>query len=295
MEIGNVEEVMEASKSEDDDNADTLTDIDELLRDKLREGELVAVVELEEKKADIEVVQINTENEASVGVISTNVSTEDEDCTEDEDIKTEINEIVNNISKDIKIKDMGTAEEDSKDETKIREQNEIIGNQTPPRSHGRPRIKKDSESLKPKLKEIKVKIEAISNELLDQKQIVESEIVDLTLNKTAQLDKPDEVDSLIVQENETESVIKLSNTIVTEEKIPIQDTPIIIENVDNAPNVTNDAKRDDIEHVLESMFMTWLKLSQEKLDICSEPTRDKETLASKSSQLKVLNSEKKFG
>ena len=42
-------------------------------------------------------------------------------------------------------------------------------------------------------------------------------------------------------------------------------------------------------------FMTWLKVSQEKLDKCSEPTGDKESLASKSSQLKVLDSEKKFG
>ena len=42
-------------------------------------------------------------------------------------------------------------------------------------------------------------------------------------------------------------------------------------------------------------FMTWLKISQEKLDKCSEPTGDKESLASKSSQLKVLESEKKVG
>ena len=40
-------------------------------------------------------------------------------------------------------------------------------------------------------------------------------------------------------------------------------------------------------------FMTWLKVSQEKLDKCSEPTGDEESLASKSSQLKVLDSEKK--
>ena len=39
-------------------------------------------------------------------------------------------------------------------------------------------------------------------------------------------------------------------------------------------------------------FMTWLKVSQEKLDKCSEPTGDKESLASKSSQLNVLDSEK---
>merc|ERR1712079_501378 len=42
-------------------------------------------------------------------------------------------------------------------------------------------------------------------------------------------------------------------------------------------------------------FMTWLKISQEKLDKCSEPTGDKESLASKSSQLKVLESERKNG
>ena len=42
-------------------------------------------------------------------------------------------------------------------------------------------------------------------------------------------------------------------------------------------------------------FMTWLKVSQEKLDKCSEATGDKESLASKSSQLKVLTVEKKFG
>ena len=42
-------------------------------------------------------------------------------------------------------------------------------------------------------------------------------------------------------------------------------------------------------------FMTWLKISQEKLDKCSEPTGDKESLASKSTQLKVLDSEKKNG
>ena len=42
-------------------------------------------------------------------------------------------------------------------------------------------------------------------------------------------------------------------------------------------------------------FMTWLKLSQEKLDKCSEATGDKESLASKSSQLKVLTAEKKLG
>ena len=42
-------------------------------------------------------------------------------------------------------------------------------------------------------------------------------------------------------------------------------------------------------------FMTWLKLSQEKLDKCSEATGDKESLASKSSQLKVLTVEKKHG
>ena len=42
-------------------------------------------------------------------------------------------------------------------------------------------------------------------------------------------------------------------------------------------------------------FMTWLKISQEKLDKCSEPTGDKESLAGKSSQLKVLESEKKNG
>ena len=42
-------------------------------------------------------------------------------------------------------------------------------------------------------------------------------------------------------------------------------------------------------------FMTWLKLSQEKLDKCSEATGDKESLASKSSQLKILDSDKKFG
>ena len=42
-------------------------------------------------------------------------------------------------------------------------------------------------------------------------------------------------------------------------------------------------------------FMTWLKLSQEKLDKCSEATGDKESLASKSSQLKVLTAERKIG
>merc|ERR1712173_325308 len=42
-------------------------------------------------------------------------------------------------------------------------------------------------------------------------------------------------------------------------------------------------------------FMTWLKVSQEKLDRCSEATGDKESLASKSSQLKILDSEKKIG
>ena len=42
-------------------------------------------------------------------------------------------------------------------------------------------------------------------------------------------------------------------------------------------------------------FMTWLKVSQEKLDKCSEATGDKESLASKSSQLKILDSEKKSG
>ena len=42
-------------------------------------------------------------------------------------------------------------------------------------------------------------------------------------------------------------------------------------------------------------FMTWLKVQQEKLDKCSEPTGDKESLASKSTQLKILESEKKLG
>ena len=42
-------------------------------------------------------------------------------------------------------------------------------------------------------------------------------------------------------------------------------------------------------------FMTWLKICQEKLDKCSEPTGDKESLASKSSQLRVLESDKKTG
>ena len=192
MEIEKVEEVRDASKSEDNDTADTPTDIDELLIDKLIE-ELVTVVELEEKKADMESVQINTENEASVNIVSTSVR------TDDEDIKTGVNKIVD--IEDIKIEDIVTAEEDSKDETETRKHNE---------------------SLESKLIETKVEeaeIEAISNKLLEHRQIVESEIVDSTLNKTTKLDKPDEVASLIVQENETESVIKLSNKIVTEEKI----------------------------------------------------------------------------
>ena len=42
-------------------------------------------------------------------------------------------------------------------------------------------------------------------------------------------------------------------------------------------------------------FMTWLKSSQEKLDKCSEATGDKESLASKSSQLKVLEADNKNG
>ena len=42
-------------------------------------------------------------------------------------------------------------------------------------------------------------------------------------------------------------------------------------------------------------FMTWLKVSQEKLDKCSEATGDKESLAGKSTQLKILDSEKKLG
>ena len=42
-------------------------------------------------------------------------------------------------------------------------------------------------------------------------------------------------------------------------------------------------------------FMTWLKSSQEKLDKCSEATGDKESLASKSSQLKVLEADKRNG
>ena len=42
-------------------------------------------------------------------------------------------------------------------------------------------------------------------------------------------------------------------------------------------------------------FMTWLKISQEKLDKCSEATGDKDSLASKSSQLKVLTADKKLG
>merc|ERR1712226_1648483 len=51
------------------------------------------------------------------------------------------------------------------------------------------------------------------------------------------------------------------------------------------------------EHFIEAgnEFMTWLKVSQEKLDRCSEATGDKESLASKSSQLKILESEKKMG
>merc|ERR1712083_141444 len=42
-------------------------------------------------------------------------------------------------------------------------------------------------------------------------------------------------------------------------------------------------------------FMTWIKVSREKLDKCSEPTGDKESLASKSSLLKVLEADKKIG
>jgi nesprin-1 len=42
-------------------------------------------------------------------------------------------------------------------------------------------------------------------------------------------------------------------------------------------------------------FMTWLKLSREKLDKCSETTGDKESLASRSSLLKVLDADKKVG
>ena len=42
-------------------------------------------------------------------------------------------------------------------------------------------------------------------------------------------------------------------------------------------------------------FMTWLKLAQDRLDRCSEATGDRESLASKSSQLKVLVMEKKVG
>ena len=42
-------------------------------------------------------------------------------------------------------------------------------------------------------------------------------------------------------------------------------------------------------------FMTWLKISQEKLDKCSEPTGDRETLAGKASQLKILESERVNG
>ena len=42
-------------------------------------------------------------------------------------------------------------------------------------------------------------------------------------------------------------------------------------------------------------FMTWLKLAQDRLDRCSEATGDRDSLASKSSQLKVLVMEKKAG
>merc|ERR1712098_645334 len=42
-------------------------------------------------------------------------------------------------------------------------------------------------------------------------------------------------------------------------------------------------------------FMTWLKISQDKLDKCSEPTGDRETLAGKASQLKILESERVKG
>merc|ERR1719452_323840 len=106
MEIGNLVEVIEASKTDnDDDDADTLTDIDELLRDKLREGELVAVVESEQIKEDVEVIHVNTENEVSVDVISTSASTEEDNCTEDEEIKAEDKEIVDNMADEIKTVD----------------------------------------------------------------------------------------------------------------------------------------------------------------------------------------------
>ena len=49
------------------------------------------------------------------------------------------------------------------------------------------------------------------------------------------------------------------------------------------------------QEIFGNEFRTWLKVSQEKLDKCSEPSGDRESLASKSSQPKVSESDKKLG
>jgi nesprin-1 len=83
-------------------------------------------------------------------------------------------------------------------------------------------------------------------------------------------------------------------------KAPVSEITSKYENLSRQAQEMYDKEKDMVEkHELfmdaGNEFMTWLKLSQEKLDKCSEATGDKESLAGKSSQLKVLEADNKSG
>ena len=100
-------------KSDNEDMADTLTDIDELLRDKLKEGEMVSVDKIEDQLIE-EAMKINTESEVCVDVIPEEINVI-EASKEPEGTESKLVKGLENITEDIKLEENDVEEREEKD------------------------------------------------------------------------------------------------------------------------------------------------------------------------------------
>eukprot|EP00092_Neocalanus_flemingeri_P028022 GFUD01030425.1.p1 GENE.GFUD01030425.1~~GFUD01030425.1.p1 ORF type:complete len:900 (-),score=332.97 GFUD01030425.1:356-3055(-) len=241
IELETIDNLFKISKSDEDDTADALTDIAELLKDKLREGNLVPAARIEEKLVEQEVTKCVTEEEVSVDIVSQDA------IVEVEEIKSEPTDDSVDVSEDIKIDKTATVEDDSVLEKGNRD------DETPQRGRGRP--KKDSESLEPKLEEFKTEkeeYEVVKEELLEHKLIVEAKAIDSAPDTPAPEDISEEVTTSYINENVSETVLKTSSPTTPSQLDISVDTSATTEKVYDVTNITINAENGDREHNLES-------------------------------------------
>ena len=101
IEIGQAENMI--FKAENEDMADTLTDIDELLRDELKEGDMVPVAEIKEQVLE-EALKMNTKSDLSLDDM-TGGKCEKEDNKDIKETGIKLAKDIENLAKDIKVED----------------------------------------------------------------------------------------------------------------------------------------------------------------------------------------------